>query len=82
MFEYKITSINKKFENIKNQVADGMTYLQAEWAVEDLLKEAEQAVLFMSEKAVVKAMKTLINELKQYLFDIQGMIEYKCGINL
>lgn len=82
MFEYKVKSINTRFENVKNQINDGLPYLQAEWAVEDLLKEAQVAIKYMQEDAVIEVMQALINELKQFLFDIQGLIERRSSSTL
>ena len=44
MLEYKINTINHKFEDIKEEVNSGKILLYAEWEIEDLLLEANELI--------------------------------------
>ena len=75
MFEFRINAINHKFENVKEAVETGDLLLFAEWEIEDLLMEAQELKNFITDNKSLKELSALINQLNQYLYDIQGLIE-------
>lgn len=82
MFEYRIDTINHKFENIKDEVNNGKLLVYAKWEVEDLLDEAnELKSLFETEEGILN-LNALINQLNQYLANIQDLLDKNCSTTL
>lgn len=79
MLEYKISTINHKFEDIKEEVNSGKILLYAEWEIEDLLLEANELIPLIESEQAHEELEALINQLKQYLCDIQSLIEKDCS---
>lgn len=75
MFEFKIDTINKKFEDIKEDVNNGKLLLHAEWEVEDLIIEAKELKPLIKGEQANQELNALINKLNQYLYDVQSLIE-------
>ena len=75
MFEFRIETINKKFEDIKEEANNGELLLFTEWKVEDLIIEAKELLPLIKGAQASEELNALINQLKQYLCDIQGLIE-------
>ena len=80
MFEFRIETINKKFEDIKEEVNNGKLLLYAKLEVEDLIIEAKELKTLIKGELANNKLDILINQLKQYLCDIQGLIEQNTNI--
>ena len=78
MFEFRIEAINKKFEDIKQEVNNGKLLLFAEWEVEELLIETKELKSFIDVEKHHE-LNVLIKQLSQYLCDIQCLIENHCS---
>ncbi len=84
MFEIEINKINTQLEEIKNKVNDGMTYYFAQFEVEKLLKEANVKFVVWSsfdfvDKEYILSLKSLINQVSQFLQDLNDLIEIEKG---
>lgn len=80
-FKIEINKLNTQFEDIKHKVSnEGMLPLFAQFEVEDMLKIAKQHYSLWKnlpgvEEDIIEEIRTLVNEMKQYLDDLFDMIE-------
>ncbi len=75
MFKTEIDEILNKFEDIKAKGNDKESLLHVEWETEDLLSNAIKLSIKTKDFEERKQLNALIKEIKQHLFEIQGLIE-------
>lgn len=80
MFEFRIDTINNKFENIKYEVNNGKLLVFAKWEVEDLLDEAKELKTLIQTN--IEELDALINQLVRYIDDIQDLLDKNCSTTL
>ena len=82
MFEYKINTINHKFENVKEEVNNGKLLVFAKWEVEDLLDEAIELKLYIETHQAKQDLDALIKQLEQYLCEVEEFLSKDCSTTL
>ena len=79
MFEYKINTINHKFENVKEEVNNGKLLIFAAFEIEKLLNEAMELENAIETNEAKQELKALIKQLNQYYSEIEDMLSDNCS---
>lgn len=82
MLEFRIDVINKKFEDLKEEVNNGKLLTFAQWEIEDLIMETEELLSLMESSEKTDDAKALLKQLNQYYVDIESLIEKDCATTL
>lgn len=82
MLEFRIDVINKKFEDLKEEVNNGKLLTFAQWEIEDLIMETEELLSLMESSEKTDDAKALLKQLNQYQHDIESLIEKDCATTL
>ena len=82
MLEFRIDVINKKFEDLKEEVNNGKLLTFAQWEIEDLIMETEELLSLMESSEKTDDAKALLKQLNQYQYDIESLIEKDCSTTL
>lgn len=82
MLEFRIDVINKKFEDLKEEVNNGKLLTFAQWEIEDLIMETEELLSLMESSEKTDDAKALLKQLNQYHVDIESLIEKDCATTL
>ena len=82
MFEFRIEVLNKKFEDTKEEVNNGKLLVYAKWEVEDLLEEAKELKSLIETEQGLQDINALINQLTQYINELEDFISKDCSTTL